>query len=126
MADCYPERLAVWCEDVQRTYAELNQQANRAAQRVLAQFGDPTPPMILLFGHTPAAVIALLAVLKAGRFYTPFDPTQPVAHLAQKASDSEENLLLNGAATCLFDLKTRSLADLLLKPIEFDKDKAKR
>ena len=90
----YPERLAVQMDDQQLSYTDLNEQANRVAHALLAQQGDPAQPVILLFDHTPAAVIAMLGVLKAGRFYTPFDPTQPPPRLRQKAQDSQADLIL--------------------------------
>lgn len=90
----YPNRLAVKMAEMGLTYSELNGQANRVAHAVLAHSGDLTCPIILLFSHTPLAVIALFGVLKAGGFYTPFDPTQPLTRLTAKAMDSMASLIL--------------------------------
>ncbi|MFN8443066.1 MAG: AMP-binding protein [Caldilineaceae bacterium] len=90
----YPERPAVKMANLCLTYELLNQQANQIAHVVLTQTAAHNVPVILLFGHTPAAIVALLGVLKAGHFYTPFDPTQPAARLIERVVDSGARLLL--------------------------------
>ncbi len=94
MAARYPERPAIKMADLCLTYAVLNQQANQVAHAVLAQMTDHNSPVLLLFGHTPTAGAAIFGVLKAGHFYTPFDPTQPAARLIERVVDSGARLLL--------------------------------
>lgn len=74
----YPERLAVKMDDVQLTYAKLNQAANQVAHAILQATPEPPLFVALLLDHSLAAVVAILAVLKAGAAYLPLDPTFPV------------------------------------------------
>ena len=77
----FPDRLAV--VDVQRslTYAELNAAANRLAHGLLDRLGPSPEPVAHLFEQTVDAVIAVLSILKAGKFYVPLDTRSPADYL---------------------------------------------
>ena len=63
-------------------YAELNRRADRLAARLRDLGVAPETLVGLLAERSPALVVALLAVLKAGGAYLPLDPASPEARLA--------------------------------------------
>jgi amino acid adenylation domain-containing protein len=76
-----PEAVAVYFQDQYLTYAEVNQQANQLAT-YLREIGiGPEIPVGVCLERSPALLIALLAILKAGGVYVPLDPTYPEEHL---------------------------------------------
>jgi amino acid adenylation domain-containing protein len=94
-----PEAIALQAGDGQISYAALNAQANRLA-RVLADEGAaPEVPVGICLERSPAMVIAVLAVLKAGAAYVPLDPAYPADRLALMLEDTAAPLLLVHSAT---------------------------
>ncbi|MEW1658553.1 amino acid adenylation domain-containing protein [Streptomyces sp. NPDC093707] len=76
------------------TYRELNAEANRLA-RVLRERGvRPGRTVAVVLEPSPEAVVAVLAVLKAGGGYVPVDPGHPAERIALVCSDSRAQLAL--------------------------------
>ncbi|SAI08020.1 D-alanine--D-alanine ligase [Bordetella ansorpii] len=76
-------------------YAELEARANRLAHR-LAQAGAGADTRVaVLASRSVAMVVGLLAVLKAGAAYVPFDPELPAARLDYMLADSGPRVLLS-------------------------------
>src|SRR5213079_2232077 len=71
-----PDAVAVVTATGTLTYAELDRQANRLAHRLIGLGLRPEEPVGLALGHA-AAVVAELAVLKAGGAYLPLDLRAP-------------------------------------------------
>lgn len=92
-AAAYPERVAVQCDGSGMTYAELNAAANRLARAIL-QVGGEAERVVLLFPQGAPVLIAVLAVLKAGKTYVPLDPAYPPARLSELLEDAEAGLIL--------------------------------
>ena len=69
------------------TFAWLNHAANRAAAQLLAEGCQPCERVPLLCGRSPALVVGLLAVLKAGAAYVPLEPDMPAGRLQQILED---------------------------------------
>ncbi|MFB7761194.1 MupA/Atu3671 family FMN-dependent luciferase-like monooxygenase [Streptomyces xiamenensis] len=72
-----PHRTAVICGDRELTYGELDRRADRLAATIRRQDPgtDPAAPVAVWLPRGPDLVVALLAVLKAGRPYLPLDPS---------------------------------------------------
>ncbi len=102
----YPDRLAVVDDQQSLTYAELNAAANRLAHGLLARLGPGSEPVVHLFAHTIDAVVALLGIVKAGKFYTPLDARSPADYLHQILGQLESRLVLTDEAN-------RSLAEAM-------------
>ena len=76
-----PDATAVVAGGRSLTYGELNAHANRLARR-LRTLGVATDQAVAVAAErTPAMVVALVAVLKAGGCYLPFDPADPAERL---------------------------------------------
>ena len=94
-----PDALAVYCDDQQLSYAELNQRANLLAAELCQRYQQ-------CYGHSPSAdtliglyfdrsvemLVAILAVLKVGGAYVPISPEYP----KQRSVFIIEDSLLHG------------------------------
>ncbi len=90
----YADRLAIKTNQFELTYAELNQAANRLAHRVLSHHGAKAEPVALLCEHDAQMIVAMLGVMKTGKFYVPLDPTYPRPRLAYMLDDSQAELIV--------------------------------
>ncbi|WP_052707518.1 amino acid adenylation domain-containing protein [Streptomyces rubellomurinus] len=77
-----PAAVAVVCGELALTYKELDEQSDRLAHRLRQLGAGPERLVALALPRSPALVVALLAVLKAGACYLPLDPAQPSDRLA--------------------------------------------
>ena len=59
------------------TFDSLNRTANRLAREILARRGSTEEPIVLFFDHGAAVLVAIMAVLKAGKFYVALDASYP-------------------------------------------------
>jgi amino acid adenylation domain-containing protein len=89
-----PEHVALIAGDESLTYAELNARAERLA-RHLRELGVTAESLVgVCTERTPAMVIALLGVLKAGGAYLPLDPAYPAERLSYMLEDAGVRVLL--------------------------------
>ncbi len=65
-AESWPDRIALVCEDVTWTYAELDALADRRAAGLLSLGLAPRSAVLLQINNTPGAVLTWYALLKAG------------------------------------------------------------
>ncbi|MEE4152518.1 AMP-binding protein, partial [Pseudomonas viridiflava] len=76
------------------TYAELNQQANQLAHRLIELGVEPDTRVAVSLRRGPEMVVALLGILKAGGAYVPIDPDLPSARRAYMLENSAPRALL--------------------------------
>ncbi|MEW6734362.1 MAG: amino acid adenylation domain-containing protein [Acidobacteriota bacterium] len=92
--DRTPETIAVVYASEQLTYQELNQRANQLAH-YLKQMGIGREALVgVCLERSLEMVIGLLAILKTGAAYLPFDPSYPKDRLAFMLEDSKVKVLL--------------------------------
>jgi amino acid adenylation domain-containing protein len=90
----YPNQLAMKYGDISYTYAELNSSANQLARGILANHGNGEVPVAFLLEHGTAQIVAILGILKAGKFYVPLDASFPLDRIAYMFEDSQAGLLI--------------------------------
>lgn len=90
----HADRIAVRMPGGRWTYRELNAAANRIAWRLLRDPGDRGRPVALWLEPGPLLFSAMLGVLKAGRFYVPFDPALPEARVRAILAQAEADLIV--------------------------------
>ncbi len=93
-----PDAVALVCEDVTLTYADLNAAANRLARLLIDRGVSPEDVVAVALPRSADLVVALLAVLKTGAAYLPLDLDHPTDRLAYMLTDSGARLVLTTAA----------------------------
>ncbi|WP_156661347.1 non-ribosomal peptide synthetase, partial [Mycobacterium sp. 852002-51163_SCH5372311] len=83
-----PEAVALTCGPRSWTYRELDEAATQLAHLLAAQGAGPGQCVALLVPRSAEAVLAILAVLKAGAAYLPIDPAMPAARIEFMIDDA--------------------------------------
>jgi amino acid adenylation domain-containing protein len=91
-----PEAIALVCDDLELTYAELNAEANRLAHLLRRRGLVSNPCVGICLERSAEAIIALLGILKAGGAYVPLNPEHPTARLALQLAESNASFLITG------------------------------
>jgi amino acid adenylation domain-containing protein/non-ribosomal peptide synthase protein (TIGR01720 family) len=105
-----PRSVALVSDGVRLTYAELNAAANRLARHLVAHGVVAESRVAMLVGRSSDAIVAMLAVLKAGGVYVPLHSGDPVDRIRLVAADT-------GAVVLLTDLEHHSRADVVDVPV---------
>ena len=93
--DTSPDRVAIGNPGDQLTYDQLNRAANSVARAIMAVGCCREKPVALLFHSDTAMIIALLGVLKAGRYCVPLDPSHPDARNSLILEETQPDLLIS-------------------------------
>ncbi|MFC4377362.1 amino acid adenylation domain-containing protein [Nocardia halotolerans] len=83
---------------VRWTYAELDERANRLARLLIDRGVGPEDVVALGIGRSPASVLAMWAITKAGAAFLPVDPNYPPARVRHMLADSGAVVGLSVAA----------------------------
>jgi NRPS condensation-like uncharacterized protein len=89
-----PEAVALTCDGVSLTYAQVNARANRIARRLIEYGVEPETLVGMCLDRTNEIVIAILAILKSGGAYLPIDLAYPPDRLAFMLEDAQAPVLL--------------------------------
>jgi amino acid adenylation domain-containing protein len=90
----WPDRLAIKTRRQSLTYVELNDAADRVARAIGDRRGREPEPVAVLAEPDVPGIVALLGVLKSGKFYVPVDPTFPTARIAHMLDDCQATLIM--------------------------------
>jgi amino acid adenylation domain-containing protein len=93
-----PDAEAVRCGDASATYGELDARANRFAHWLRAQGVAPERRVAIVQDKSIALVESVLATLKSGGAYLPFDVATPPERLARVLGDAAPTIVLTDAA----------------------------
>lgn len=94
-----PDAVAVVLEDEQLTYGELAALSHGLAVVLREQGVAPGDRVGLLLPKTPAALVAMHAVLQVGGVYVPLDPDSPAPRLARIVQAAEPRVVLAAPST---------------------------
>jgi amino acid adenylation domain-containing protein len=92
-----PDEVAVVSESGALTFAQVNAGANRLARLLIAGGSGPEQMVGLVLPRSPALVVALLGVLKAGAAFVPVDPDYPAERIATMLGDAAPRLVITTA-----------------------------
>ncbi|MER7789175.1 amino acid adenylation domain-containing protein [Streptomyces sp. NPDC097640] len=95
-----PDAPAVVCGALRLTYGQLDARANRLARLLLDRGVGAGSLVALALPRSADAVVAMVAVQKAGAAYVPVDPEQPGSRTGLLLADARPSLVLSldGAA----------------------------
>ncbi|GBG35929.1 hypothetical protein MmonteBS_03010 [Mycobacterium montefiorense] len=83
-----PDSVAVSLAGHSLTYRQLDDAANRIAHLLADQGAGPGQSVALLFSRSADAIVAMLAVLKAGAAYLAIDPAHPDPRIGFMLADA--------------------------------------
>ena len=94
-----PDAVAIIYNNEQITYQELNSRSNQLAHYLQTLGVAPEARIGICIQRSPAIIIAMLAVHKAGGAYIPLDPAYPPERLTFMVKDAQISLLLTHSET---------------------------
>jgi amino acid adenylation domain-containing protein len=97
-ARIFPHRLAIRSPRDQFSYDGLNRAANRMAHALLNARGPGQEPVAIFVAQSGLLLAAILAVLKAGKIYVPFEARDPRPRLERMVADVGAPVFLCDAA----------------------------
>ena len=92
-----PDAPALWHEDEQLTYDELNRRANRLARHLVTLGAGPGSIVTLAIPRSLELAVGILAVIKAGAAYHALDVDEPPARIAGILADVDPVAVLTVA-----------------------------
>ena len=90
----HPDAPAVRCGRDRLTYRELNARANQLARRLQRLGAGAETRVGVLVTRSTSAVVAVLAVMKAGGTFVPMDPSYPADHVTFVMDDAQTALVV--------------------------------
>jgi len=121
-----PDNIALVYKDIELTYRELNQKANRLAHYLVEECEiKPDSLVLLLLERSEEIIVSILAVLKAGGAYVPMDPEYPDKRIAYIMMDTKAKVILTNQ---IYEdrIKILNIQSKKLSIISVDSNKFKR
>ncbi|NEP12735.1 MAG: amino acid adenylation domain-containing protein, partial [Symploca sp. SIO2C1] len=97
-----PNAIAVVYEDEQLTYDALNKQANQLAHQLHKLGVGPDVLVGIYLEKSPALLVSILAILKAGGTYVPLDIRYPQERIAYMLADAAVTVLISQESCLAF------------------------
>jgi amino acid adenylation domain-containing protein len=94
IAQRYPDKIAISCNNNSLTYAQLDRQVTQLAGYLLENGLVPGDVVAISIDRSLEMLVCLLATLKAGAIYLPLDPAYPAERIEFMLDDSSAKLLL--------------------------------
>jgi amino acid adenylation domain-containing protein len=95
----YPDRIALRFNDIQLSYAEVDERANRLARLLQAEHRiEPDQVVAILLDRGVELPLAQLAISKAGGAWLPLDPANPANRLAFQLTDAAAVVVITDSA----------------------------
>jgi amino acid adenylation domain-containing protein len=117
-----PERPAVLSSESSLSYAQLDEAANRLAHHLRTLGTVERRTVGLCMERTPAMVVALMGILKAGASYLPLNYEHPPARLAHQLREAGAQLLVTEERLLEHVPSSELIADLDLRIVCTDRE----
>ncbi|MBQ6908938.1 MAG: AMP-binding protein, partial [Synergistaceae bacterium] len=111
-----PNAVALIAADGRYTYKELDENANRIANALIARGVKKGSRVVLLLPRRARFFFALFGVLKAGGAYIPCDPNYPAERVRHIVEDSEAPVIITTKDRLDKDRPTVDIEELLKEP----------
>src|SRR5579871_2875773 len=99
-----PDSIALVFREAKLTYGELEESSNKLARLLRAAGCKRGDRVCFMIPKSPAAIIAMLAILKADCIYVPIDPEAPALRTAKILKSCESRCILaSGRVAGLLD-----------------------
>lgn len=109
-----PEAIALQSEKLALTFAELDQQSEDLAAYLLEKGVQPGMTVPVGMDRSPALIISILALLKAGAAYVPIDTEYPLERIKLLIADLKSPIAITTSDyAVLFDVPELILTDRL-------------
>ncbi len=118
----FSDRIAVKTMHNTLTYDELNMAANRLARAILARRGAENEPVAIFLEDSALVIIAILAILKAGKIFVVIDPSFPKERINYLLEDSKAKLFVTNKGGFLTAKLHCRQGNQLLNMDELDSD----
>ncbi|NOK63756.1 MAG: hypothetical protein GFH27_549285n363 [Chloroflexi bacterium AL-W] len=92
-----PDAIALVFEDTVLSYQTLNTQTNQLAHYLTKRGVTPETIVGLCVERSPAMIVGMVAIAKAGGAYLPLDPAYPTDRIAYMIDDAQTTVLLTQA-----------------------------
>src|ERR1043165_6118649 len=96
-AQSMPEQIAISCGETRITYRELQHRTDNLAQQLISGGARKGSIVAILLDNKVEAITSIIAVLKAGAVFVPFDPMLPHLRLESMIEDVTPDLLISEA-----------------------------
>ncbi|MFD0698798.1 amino acid adenylation domain-containing protein, partial [Paenibacillus sp. GCM10027628] len=93
-AEKTPDRVAIVFGELELTYRDLNEKANRLARTLQGKHVCTDQAVGIMVERSPDLVVGILAILKAGGAYVPIDPELPEERVNYMLHNSGASILL--------------------------------
>jgi amino acid adenylation domain-containing protein/thioester reductase-like protein/non-ribosomal peptide synthase protein (TIGR01720 family) len=117
------KNTAIFYEDAQLSYMELNERANQLAHYLREQGVQPDALVGIMCERSVEMIVIILGILKAGGAYVPIDPSYPNERIEFILDDTNISLLITQPdlvkKLALIKIKTIFLADVDDKLISY-------
>ncbi|ADG97780.1 amino acid adenylation domain protein [Segniliparus rotundus DSM 44985] len=90
-----PDSVALVSGELQLTYRQMNERANRLAHCLIGRGLGPGDIVAIVIANSVEFLIAMLGVLKAGCAYLPVDPEYPAERAARMTRTVEPKLVID-------------------------------
>ena len=91
-----PNKTAIFTDDEEVSYAQLDQRANQFANMLLEKGVKVEDRIALCFKRSPEFITTILGVLKAGAVYVPLDPIYPADRLEYMVQAAQVKIFIGG------------------------------
>ena len=97
MAQSMPEQIAISCGETRITYRELQHRTDKLAHQLISGGARKGSIVAILLDSKVDAITSIIAVLKAGAVFVPFDPLLPELRLETMIKDVMPDLFISEA-----------------------------